>query len=196
MLQYRMNWLIHLPQWWEKKLQKMWNPIITRVQADEANDVCKTEQLALVLRYYDEQLQGIQESLISFTNIVMKDATSVTDIILKSLEITGLDYKSSRVDLEYDGVSVMSGVMCDAQKCIHDKAPFACNVQFCGPRLNLVLINVTKCVPQAAEFFSLLEELYLFLASFVIHERFLCIQRDFFPEDQIREVHHLNDTWW
>ena len=45
------------------------------------------------------------------------------------------------------------------QKRIREKASLAYNVHCYGHRLNLVLINVVKHVPQAAEFFSLLEEL-------------------------------------
>lgn len=167
------------------------------VQADEAKDVSKTEQLALVIRYFDESSKVIQECFISFTTMVLMDAAFITDIILKSLEKLGLDYKSSLVGLGFDGASVMSGVISGVQKRIRDKAPFAYYVHCYGHRLNLVLINVAKCVPQAAEFFSLLEELYIFTSNSVVHEKFLSIQRDIFPEDQIRELQHLSDTrWW
>ncbi|KAG7162259.1 hypothetical protein Hamer_G030531, partial [Homarus americanus] len=95
------------------------------------------------------------ECFISFTPMVSLDAASITDVILKSLEKLGLDYKSSLVGLGFDGASVMSGGISGVQKLIHDKAPFA----YYGHRLNLVLINAAKYMPQAAEFFSLLEEL-------------------------------------
>ena len=60
-----------------------------------------------------------------------------------------------------------------------------------------MLINVVKHVPQAAEFFSLLEELYVFASNSVAHVRFLAIQKEMFPQEQVRELQHLSDTrWW
>ena len=124
------------------------------------------------------------------------DAASITDIILKSLEKLDLDYKSSLVGLGFDGASVMSGGISGVQKRIQDKAHFAYYVHCYGHRLNLVLISVAKYVPQASEFFSLLEELYVFASNSVVHEKFLSIQREMFPEEQVRELQHLSDTRW
>lgn len=167
------------------------------VQADEAKDVSKAEQLALVIRFYDEIANCIQECFISFTQMDLLDAASITDIILKSLDKLGLDYKSSLVGLGFDGASVMSGGISGVQKRIRDKAPFAYYIHCYGHRLNLVLINVAKYVPQAAEFFSLLEELYIFASNSVVHEKFILIQREMLPEEQVRELQHLSDTrWW
>ncbi|XP_066974245.1 zinc finger MYM-type protein 1-like [Macrobrachium rosenbergii] len=164
---------------------------------DEAKDVSKAEQLALVIRFYDEIANCIQECFISFTQMDLLDAASITDIILKSLDKLGLDYKSSLVGLGFDGASVMSGGISGVQKRIRDKAPFVYYIHCYGHRLNLVLINVAKYVPQAAEFFSLLEELYIFASNSVVHEKFILIQREMLPEEQVRELQHLSDTrWW
>ena len=167
------------------------------VQADEAKDVSKTEQLALVLRFFDEAAQCVQECFVSFTNLAFLDAAHITDVILRSLGQLGLDYKSSLVGLGFDGASVMSGGTSGVQKRIREKAPLAYYVHCYGHRLNLVLINVVKHVPQAAEFFSLLEELYVFASNSVVHVRFLAIQKEMFRQEQVRELQHLSDTrWW
>ncbi|XP_064083087.1 uncharacterized protein LOC135199099 [Macrobrachium nipponense] len=109
----------------------------------------------------------------------------------------GLDYKSSLVGLGFDGASVMSGGISGVQKRIKEKALFAYYVHCCGHKLNLVLTSVAKNVPQASEFFSLLEEVYIFASNAVVHEKFLSIQREMFPEEHIREFQHLSDTrWW
>ncbi|XP_066958613.1 zinc finger MYM-type protein 1-like [Macrobrachium rosenbergii] len=167
------------------------------VQADEAKDVSKIEQLALVVRFYDEISHCIQECLISFTPMSSLDAAYITDIILKALEKLGLEYKSSLVGLGFDGASVMSEGISGVQKCIKEKTPFAYYVHCYGHKLNLVLTSVAKNVPQASEFSSLLEELYIFASNAVAHEKSLSIQREMFPEEQIRELQHLSDTrWW
>ncbi|XP_064101859.1 uncharacterized protein LOC135212421 [Macrobrachium nipponense] len=90
----------------------------------------------------------------------------------------------------------MSGGISGAQKHIKEKALIAYYVHCYGHKLNLVLTSVAKNVPQASEFFSLLEEVYIFASNAVVHEKFLSIQREMFPEEQIRELQHLSDTRW
>ena len=101
--------------------------------------------------------------------MILLDAASITDNILRSLEMLGLDYKSSLVGLRFDGVSFMSGKLSGVQKRIRDKAPSAYYVHCYGHRLDLVLIAAAKYVPEAAEFFSMLEQLYVFASNSVIH---------------------------
>ena len=67
-----------------------------------------------------------------------------------------------------------------------EKAPFACYVTCYGHKLNLVLTSVAKNVPQVYEFFSVLEELYIFASNAVVHNKFPSIQREMFPEEQIQ----------
>lgn len=167
------------------------------IQADGAKDVSKTEQLAIIIRFFDEITQCIQECFISFHQMMQLDAAYITDTILKALQKLGLDYKSSLIGLGFDGASVMSGGISGVQKRIQEKAPFAYYVHCYGHRLNLVLISVAKYVPQASEFFILLEELYVFASNSVVHEKFLSIQQKIFPGERERELQHLSDTrWW
>ena len=154
------------------------------IQADEAKDVSKTEQLAIIVRFFDEITQCIQECFISFHQMMLLDAAYITDIILKTLEKLGLDYKSSLVGLGFDGASVLSGAVSGVQKRIREKAPFAYYVHCHGHRLNLVLISMAKYIPQASEFFILLEALYVFASNSVVHEKFITIQQEMFPGEQ------------
>ena len=165
------------------------------IQADEAKDVSKTEQLAIIIRVFDEFTQCIQECFISFHQMMQLDAAYIIDIILKTLEKLDLDYKSSLVGLEFDRASVMSGGISGVQKRIQ-KSPFAYYLHCYGHRLNLVLISVIKYVPQASEFFIFLEEPYVFASNSVIHEKFLIIQQKIFPGEQVRELQLLSDTRW
>ena len=64
--------------------------------------------------------------------MILLDAASITDNILRSLEMLGLDYKSSLVGLRFDGASVMSGKLSGVQKRIRDKAPSAYYVHCYG----------------------------------------------------------------
>ena len=81
------------------------------IQTDEAKNVSKTKQLALIIRFFDEITQYIQECFISFHQMMQLDAAYITDIILKTLEKLSLGYESSLIGLGFDGASVMSGVI-------------------------------------------------------------------------------------
>ncbi|XP_064089194.1 uncharacterized protein LOC135203389 [Macrobrachium nipponense] len=90
----------------------------------------------------------------------------------------------------------MSGGISGVQKRIKEKAHFAYVLCY-GHKLILVLASVANNVPQASELFSFLEEVNIFASDAVVHEKFLSIQREMFPEEQIRELQHLSDTrWW
>lgn len=165
--------------------------------ADEAKDTRKTEQLALVMRYYNETMNCIQECFISFTAMINLDAASITDVILTNLRNLGLDYKSSLVGLGFDGASVMRGKVSGVQQRIREEAPLAHYIHCYGHKLNLVLINVANRVSEAAEFFALLEDIYIFMSNSVIHQRFVAVQEEMFPNEKVRELQHLSDTrWW
>ena len=47
------------------------------IQADEANDVTRTEQLSLVIRFFNETSTTIEEGFISFTSMLKLDAASI-----------------------------------------------------------------------------------------------------------------------
>ncbi|XP_064089169.1 uncharacterized protein LOC135203362 [Macrobrachium nipponense] len=91
----------------------------------------------------------------------------------------------------------MSGGISGVQKRTKEKAFFAYYVHCYGHKLNLVLTSVAKNLPQASEFFSLLEEVYIFASDAVAYEKFLSIQCEIFPEEEMRKLQHLSDTrWW
>jgi len=70
----------------------------------------------------------------------------------------------------YDGASVMSGTCSGVQKRIREKAIYIhCHAYV----LNLVLVDSVKAIPEAAEFFPLLEALYVFMSTSKVHTVFL-----------------------
>ena len=127
--------------------------------------------------------------------MIKLDAAPITNCILKTLETLELDYKYSLIGLGFDGASLIRGQLSGVQKRIRDKAPFAYYVHCYEHRLNLVLINATKHIPDAVDFFTLLENLYIFVCNPVVLEKFLGIQ-EMFSNEQVRELQHLRDTRW
>ena len=147
------------------------------ILADEAKDVRKTEQLSLVIRFYDEISFCINECFLEFIPMDKLDAENIAGAILSKLDKFGLDYRSSLVGMGFDGASVMSGRVKGVQKRIRDKAPSAYYVHCHGHRLNLVLVSSCKAVPEADDFFCVLEKLYILMSNSVVHNRFVDIQR-------------------
>ena len=167
------------------------------IQADESKDVRKTEQLSLVIRFFAEDVENIQECFLSFIAMESLDAESTCKAILSKLERMGLDYKGCLVGMGFDGASVMSGKLGGVQKLIKDKAPMAYYVHCYAHRLNLILIDTVKVVPHADNVFSLLEKLYIFVSNSIVHECFISLQKEMHPGEKIQELQNLSETrWW
>ena len=83
------------------------------------------------------------------------------------------------------------------QKLIRDNSPKAYYLHCYAHRLILVLIDTTKVVRQADDFFSLLEQLYIFISNSIVHENFVKLQKEMHHGEKIRELESLSETrWW
>lgn len=159
------------------------------VLADETKDISKQEQLSIAFRY----VKGGKtiERFVGYTLAKDLTAKSLADYITLKMSQLQLntDYLVSQC---YDGASVMSGCNAGVQKLIQETNPQ--DVHCCAHRLNLVLVDVCKNVRAAADFFSKLQTLYVFLSSSKTHELFLSNQQ----ASGGREIRlkKLSDTRW
>lgn len=161
---------------------------------DETKDLSKTEQIAFVLRYVHQS--AVYESFLQFTPAEKLDAQSLTEKITSCLEKFGLDYKTCLVGQGYDGASVMSGKTSGVSTRIKEICPNAAYIHCYAHRLNLVLVDTCKSIPEAADFFSLLERLYVFISGSYVHNKWKQIQQEMFPKEQPMELKRLSDTRW
>ena len=134
---------------------------------DETKDVSKMEQISIVLRYYHGD--SVKESFLKFLSTDKLDAGNLTNAILSCLEKFGVDYKSNIVDQNYDGALVISGKNSDAAARIKELCPTALHIHCYVHRLNLVVMDTTKSVPEAADFFA--------RTSAYLYVRFICSQQ-------------------
>lgn len=162
------------------------------VMADETKDVSKNEQISFILRYYYNGV--IKESFLHFEAAEKLDAAGLTEKIVQLLERHGLDYKNHLIGQAYDGAAVMSGKHSGVQARIKEKAKYAFYIHCSAHCLNLVLVDVVKTVPEAAEFFALLQSLYVFTSSSYVHAKWLAVQKDMYGNT--RELQSLSDTRW
>ena len=93
----------------------------------------------------------------------------------------------------YDGASVMSGRCSGVQQRIKEVAPQAVYVHCYAHCLNLALVDTTRSITQASDFFALMEVLYVFIPTSKAHEIYLQKQSELHPSKQCR-LQKLSDT--
>uniref|UniRef100_A0A3B5QKP1 DUF4371 domain-containing protein n=1 Tax=Xiphophorus maculatus TaxID=8083 RepID=A0A3B5QKP1_XIPMA len=164
------------------------------VLADETRDLQKKEQISLVVRYYYSG--AIHESFLHFQSADSLDAEDLTKMIVGCLEKHGLDYRNNLVGQGYDGASVMSGKHSGVAARIKNDAKFAFYVHCNAHCLNLVLVDVVKSVPEAEDFFSLLQNIYKFVTGSAVHTKWLAVQKELYPQEKPRELQRLIDVRW
>ena len=90
----------------------------------------------------------------------------------------------------------MSGKVSGVSARVRREAKYA-HYEIChAHRLNLVLVDVTKGIPDAAHFFSLLEKVYVYVNESYVYAKWVDIQKDMYPGEPTRELKRLSDTSW
>ena len=171
------------------------NAGIYSIMADETRDYSKKEQLSIVVRCVDVESANVYEHFLAFTEATSLNAESLCTYILNTLDTFKLD-SAGIVSQGYDGASVMSGHCSGVQQRIKQVAPQAVYVHCHAHCLNLALVDTAKRVQEAAEFFVLMEVLYVFLTSSKAHVTYTQQQRQLDPKSQIRQLQRLSDTRW
>nr|XP_023028330.1 zinc finger MYM-type protein 1-like [Leptinotarsa decemlineata] len=106
--------------------------------ADDTTDVSVCEQLAICIRYFDEDLNEIQEDFLMFVVVIELTGENDTHHILKALENLNLDITLCRGQA-YDGGSNMGGKMKGIQTRISSTKPLAFFTHCASHRLNLAI---------------------------------------------------------
>ena len=162
------------------------------ILADETKDCGKVEQLAVVLKYADIHTATQHEH---FKTYVEAKAESLSAYIIETLHHHKL-HPSKIVSQGYDGAFVMSGNVSGVQQRIREHAPMAVCIHCYTHCLNLVLVDSTKLVPEASEFFTLLELLYVFMSASKTHTIYTNQQTILQPHSPVRQLERLCDTRW
>lgn len=164
------------------------------VMLDESKDISKREQLSVVVRYVYNN--SIHEEFLDFERLKELNAPYLKDKLCNVL--TACEIKiSDCVAQTYDGASVMSGCNKGVQALFRkENAPHAVYIHCYNHRLNLVIVDSVKSVRMAENFFSFLEELYVYMTAHVPYEIFLTKQKELFPGKQTRTLKKLSDTRW
>ena len=162
---------------------------------DESRDHAKREQMSFAVRYVNVSNGVVNERFLGFTHAKDLDAASLTGYIKE--QITGFQFDLDKmVSQGYDGANVMSGHHSGVQTRVREFAPYAAYIHCHAHVLNLVLVNSVKSVPVAAEFFVLMEAIYVFFSASKAHDVFIDKQKHQYPHKQPMELQKLSDTRW
>ena len=89
----------------------------------------------------------------------------------------------------------MSGRCSGVQQRVMEIVPQAIYIHCFAHVLNLVLVDCSKNVSYAVEFFAVLQSLYVFVSSSKAHV-FVRSQKELHPDKPARELQQLSDTRW
>jgi hypothetical protein len=90
----------------------------------------------------------------------------------------------------------MSGMHSGVSAQIKNSVRLAFYVHRNAQCLNLVLVDAVKSVPEAANFFTLLQKLYNFVSGSYAHLKWLAVQKEMHLQQQPRELRRLTDVRW
>ena len=164
------------------------------VLVDETKDVSKVEQLSVV-RYVDVNTVEIHERFLTYVPAESLTADSLTTYILVTLSKMNLKPENI-VSQGYDGASVMSGRCSGVQARIQQIVPQAVYIHCNAHCLNLALVDSVKGVKVAAEFFVLLQTLYVFMSCSKAHVKYINWQKQLHSDKQPHQLQRLSDTRW
>ena len=154
---------------------------------DETKDLSKNEQMSISIHYLDPDSPKIVKRFLTFIVAPSLTAESLVQYITDTLSLYNLNL-SSMVSQSYDGAAVMSGYVSGVQKCIRELVQHAIYIHCHTPCLNLVLVDCVKSIPQASEFFSLIQMLYVFMSASKAHTLFVQKQSELHPGKQPRKL--------
>uniref|UniRef100_A0A9J7XFA7 DUF4371 domain-containing protein n=1 Tax=Cyprinus carpio carpio TaxID=630221 RepID=A0A9J7XFA7_CYPCA len=140
-------------------------------QVDETTDIYCRAQLSVIVRYVDSAGK-IQERFIGFFDVSGgRDAQSIFEILNENMQ--GYNFKDKLVAQTYDGAAVMASDLNGLQAKVKAIAPSAMFVHCYAHRLNLVLSQGAKCLPECRIFFASLSGFATFFSKSTKRTSFL-----------------------
>lgn len=136
------------------------------VLADEIKDISKTEQLSVMVRYYYSNT--VNERFLGYVSCSELNAKALFEFIKKTLAACGINIQNC-IAQTYDGASVMSGHQNGVQAIFQKEVPKALYTHCYNHRLNLVIVDVCKNIPEIEQFITLLQQLYNFVSRSTVH---------------------------
>lgn len=139
---------------------------IFTIMMDETRDLSHRDQVIVVIRFVNKQTSQIEERLLTLVTADEKTGESLEALLLSVLETHNLSV-SNIVGQGYDGGSNFAGIFEGVQARILAKNEVAMFIHCFAHSLNRAVVNSMnhKSIPEARNFFALLELLVVFIKS-------------------------------
>ncbi|XP_066943509.1 52 kDa repressor of the inhibitor of the protein kinase-like [Macrobrachium rosenbergii] len=139
------------------------------IMLDTTQDISKIDQMCEIYRYcsieYDDngkpKALQINESFLGFHKVEGQSGAALSEQILQIIKQRGLSISRCRGQ-GYDGASNMKGIYKGVQKKITDVEPSAVYVHCAAYNLNLVINDAVKDVTEMAQFYDIVQRVYVF----------------------------------
>jgi hypothetical protein len=139
------------------------------VITDTTQDISKIDQLSQVFRYVkilksdDSRPTSVKiwESFLGFYTCADQTAAGMLEQTVEIVQAKGFSFAKCRGQ-GYDGARTMSGIYNGVQKRIMDIQPKATYVHCAAHNLNLIVNDAINGLPEAQDFFTILQELHTF----------------------------------
>lgn len=132
------------------------------ISVDSTPDLSHIDQLTFIIRYVKDCVPV--ERFLKFIPIKEHKSKYLAETILNFLEIHDIPIKDCRGQ-SYDNSSNMSGKYSGLQTRIKEKCEFATFIPCAGHSLNLVGVHAAGCVPEASQFFEIVQKVYNFFSG-------------------------------
>ncbi|CAI6369833.1 unnamed protein product [Macrosiphum euphorbiae] len=160
---------------------------------DETQDLKKHEQVSIVLRYCDKQL-NVLENFIGFYKTEKMDGETLSYLLKNTLQGLGLKIENIRGQC-YDGAASMRGSYSEVAKRIQDENKLALYVHCHAHILNLCVVDVCGKVAPIRNMFGTLNKIYTFIgASSKRNSVFEKVQKELNVSNST--LKSLSDTRW
>ena len=132
--------------------------------ADEAKDASGREQMSLNIRFVDDG-GSVQERHVGLFHVSSTSADELLRVLVKALESNDLELNRI-VGQCYDGASNMSGAFNGLQQRLREAgATRAIYVHCYAHRLNLVIVDTAKAIPEVSKFFGVVQALSVLIGA-------------------------------
>ena len=118
---------------------------------DESRDVSIKEQMAMILRFVNDEGK-VMERFLGLKHIEKCTSVALKEALLSMISSHKLSISKLRGQ-GYDGASNMRGEFNGVQKLIRDENPYAFYVHCFAHQLQLVVVVVSTSTPAIADFF-------------------------------------------
>ncbi|KAM3858201.1 zinc finger MYM-type protein 1 [Diretmus argenteus] len=132
------------------------------VEVDESTDITNKAQLSVILRYVSGS--EVKEAFLGFDDVSDdRRATAITNYVFAVLDKFNCAQKL--VAQTYDGASVMASHLNGVQAKVKERVPEAMFTHCYGHKLNLVLSQSAKMIPECEVFFKTVEGLAAYFSK-------------------------------